>query len=89
MTQIGRRLLHARLMRGLSLQDLSDRMENKVSRQALHKYEKGEVEPDNVMIQELSNALDVKPDYFYRDHPERYCVKSQAIFVIFLKNLTG
>ncbi len=72
MTQIGRRLLHARLMRGLSLQDLSDRMQNKVSRQALHKYEKDQVEPDNVMIQELSNALNVKPDYFYRDHPESF-----------------
>jgi len=54
-------------MRGLSLQDLSDRLQNKVSRQALHKYEKGEVEPDNVMIQDLADALDLKPDYFYRE----------------------
>lgn len=68
MSILAQRLKHARLMRGLSLQDLSDRLHNKVSRQALHKYEKGEVVPDNVMIQELANVLDLKPDYFYRDH---------------------
>ena len=70
MAPIAQRINHARLMRGFSLQDLSDKLDHKVSRQALHKYEKGEVEPDNVMIQELANALNVKPDYFYRDHPE-------------------
>lgn len=68
MPPIAQRLKHARLMRGLSLQDLSDRLDNKVSRQALHKYEKGEVEPGNVMVQDLADALDLKPDYFYRDH---------------------
>ncbi|MDZ7772197.1 MAG: XRE family transcriptional regulator [Balneolaceae bacterium] len=68
MPPIAQRIKHARLMRGLSLQDLSDHMDNKISRQALHKYEKGKVVPDNVMVQELADALDLKPDYFYRDH---------------------
>lgn len=68
MSPIAQRIRHARLMRGLSLQDLSDRLDNKISRQALHKYEKGDVVPDNVMVQELAGALDLKPDYFYRDH---------------------
>lgn len=67
MSTVAKRLRHARLMRGFSLQALSDRLQNKVSRQALHKYEKGEVEPDNVMIQDLADALDLKPDYFYRE----------------------
>jgi len=68
MAPIAQRIKHARLMRGFSLQDLSDKLDNKVSKQALHKYEKGEVEPDNVMVQKLADALDLKPDYFYRDH---------------------
>lgn len=56
-------------MRGLSLQGLSDLMDNKVSKQALHKYEKGVVEPDLDMVQEISEALNLKPDYFYRQIP--------------------
>lgn len=37
----------ARVLNGLSLQDLADRLGNRVSKQALHKYEKGEVLPDS------------------------------------------
>lgn len=61
------RLKSARLMRGLSLQDLGDLLENKVTRQALHKYEKGEVVPDSVMLGHLAAAFNVSPDYFFRD----------------------
>lgn len=68
MSPIAQRFKHARLMRGCSLQDLSDRIDNKVSRQALHKYETGQVEPDNVMVQDIADALNLKPDYFYREH---------------------
>lgn len=71
MSFITQRLKNARMMRGLSLQDLSDRLENRISRQALHKYESGEVEPDNVMVQDIADALDLKPDYFYREHSIR------------------
>jgi Zn-dependent peptidase ImmA (M78 family)/DNA-binding XRE family transcriptional regulator len=67
MPVIAQRLKHARLMRGFSLQDLADELDNKISRQALHKYEKGKVEPTNSMIQDIADTLDLKPDYFYRD----------------------
>lgn len=67
MPGLSNRIKNARLMRGLSLQGLSDKMDNKVSRQALHKYEKGTVEPDLDMIQDIADALDLKPDYFYRE----------------------
>lgn len=67
MEAISNRIKHARLMRGLSLQGLSDKMDNKVSKQALHKYEKGTVEPDLDMVQDIAEALDLKPDYFYRE----------------------
>lgn len=56
----------ARLMNGYSLQDLADVLDNKLSRQALHRYEKGEVIPDSEKISLLSNALNVNPDYFFR-----------------------
>lgn len=61
------RFKSARLLNGLSLQDLANALENKVTRQALHRYEKGEVIPDSEMVNLLSEALKVRPDYFFRD----------------------
>ena len=60
------RFRSARLMKGFSLQDLADAIDNQVSRQALHRYEKGEVIPDTEKINLLSKALNVNPDYFFR-----------------------
>ena len=53
-------------MNGFSLQDVADAMGNKLSRQALHRYEKGEVVPDSEKIGLLGKALKVNPDYFFR-----------------------
>ena len=61
-----KRFKSARLMRGFSLQNLADALGNTLSRQALHRYEKGEVIPDAEKINLLSNALNVSPDYFFR-----------------------
>jgi len=60
------RFKSARVMNGLSLQDLADKLNNKVSRQALHKYEKGDVVPDSVMLSLLCSALNVRADFFFR-----------------------
>lgn len=60
------RFKSARLMNGFSLQELADALENKVTRQALHRYEKGEVVPDSEKIGWLSKAMGVTPDYFFR-----------------------
>lgn len=60
------RFKSARLMKGFSLQDLADALGMKLSRQALHRYEKGEVIPDGEKINLLSKALSVSPDYFFR-----------------------
>lgn len=60
------RFKSARLMKGFSLQDLADALDNQLSRQALHRYEKGEVIPDSEKINLLSKALNVNPDYFFR-----------------------
>ena len=66
-TIFANRFKSARLLNGFSLQDLANALENKVTRQALHRYEKGEVLPDSEMISLLSTALHVRPDYFFRD----------------------
>lgn len=60
------RFKSARLMKGFSLQDLADALDNQLSRQALHRYEKGEVIPDAEKINAMSKALNVNPDYFFR-----------------------
>lgn len=61
------RLKSARMMNGFSLQDLSDKLENRISRQAIHKYEKGEAEPDSEMLNFLCEVLDVRPGFFTRE----------------------
>lgn len=66
MNQFAERLKSARVMAGLSLQDLAEKLQNRVSRQALHKYEKGEFMPDSEVLGLLCDALGIRPDYFYR-----------------------
>lgn len=61
------RFKSARLMKGFSLQDLANAIDNQLSRQALHRYEKGEVIPGSEKIILLSKALEVTPDYFFRN----------------------
>lgn len=60
------RLKSARLLNGFSLQDLADKIGNKISRQAIFKYETGVVVPNSEMINILADALNVRPDYFSR-----------------------
>lgn len=64
------RLIAARKMAGLSLQELTDRLSIKMTRQALHKYETGESKPNSAMLIALANALNVSVDYFYSQPKE-------------------
>jgi Zn-dependent peptidase ImmA (M78 family) len=66
-TPFAERLKSARLMKGYSLQDLEDVLNKKVTRQSLHKYEKGDSIPDSEMLGYLCDVLDVRPDYFFRE----------------------
>lgn len=61
-----RRLRQARHMRGLSLEKLSQSLGSAVTRQAINKYEKGQMKPDSRVLIALADALDVKIDYFFR-----------------------
>jgi Zn-dependent peptidase ImmA (M78 family) len=67
MNYFAERLKSARLMNGLSLQGLADKINNRITKQSLSKYELGQVVPDSEMIGILSDALAVRPDYFFSD----------------------
>lgn len=62
----GIRLRLARKMAGMSLQDLSDALINKVTKQALSKYEQGDMNPTTEVLLSISKALKLKPDYFLK-----------------------
>jgi Zn-dependent peptidase ImmA (M78 family) len=65
---VGNRIKSARVLAGLSLRELADRMIGIVSHTAIKKYEDGLMMPDSKVIIALSNALNVKPDYFFRPY---------------------
>ncbi len=65
----GTRLKLARKMAGLSLQELSDFLGNIVTKQALNKYEQGIMNPTSAILNSLSKALNVSPDYFLKKMP--------------------
>ncbi len=67
MKNFSERLKSARIMKGYSLQDLTDALEKRVSKQALNKYEQGLMKPESEVLLLICNALDVRPDYFTRE----------------------
>ncbi len=64
-SSFGQRLKAARLMAGLSMDDLVAKMKNSISKQAISKYENGLMSPDSKVVLALADALSVKPDYFF------------------------
>lgn len=66
-TTIANRLVSARKMAGLSLQSLADKLENVVSKQALSKYELGQMKPDSDLLIKIANTLNVSVNYFYSE----------------------
>jgi len=54
-------------MANLSQDQLVDRIGGLVSKNAISKYEKGEMLPNSSVLVALSKALQVKTDYFYRE----------------------
>lgn len=60
------RVKSARKMAGFSQQNLADKLNNIISKQAISKYEKGEMLPDSRVLLKLADVLNLKPDYFFR-----------------------
>ena len=66
MDNFAQRLLSARKMAGLSLQELADKMEIVITKQALSQYEKGQNIPSFQAMIAHYNDLGVPVDYFLR-----------------------
>lgn len=62
-----KRLKSARALAAISQDELVARMGGMVSKNAISKYERGEMMPDGKVLLALSKALKVKPDYFFRE----------------------
>lgn len=60
------RLKQARIMRGLSMDALCDKVGNAITKQSISKYETGKMLPDSKILILLSKALEVSIDYFFR-----------------------
>ena len=63
----GRRLRLARKRAGLSLRSLAERMDPKVTAQAISKYEAGKMMPSSAVLVGLGAALDVSLDFLMSD----------------------
>ena len=66
MTAFSENLRAARTMKGWSLQELADQAGD-ITKQSLHKYEQGLMQPDGEVLDRLATALEVDVDYFYRE----------------------
>ena len=64
---IGRRLRLARAASGLSLRGLEAAIDNRVTAQAISKYERDEAVPGSAVLIALANALGVSVDYLVGD----------------------
>ncbi|BDS14651.1 helix-turn-helix domain-containing protein [Aureispira anguillae] len=62
----GKRLKSARLLSLMSQDNLVSAIDGIVSKNAISKYERGEMMPNSKVLIKLAFALSVKPDYFFR-----------------------
>ena len=64
---IGDRLKIARMASGLSLRQLSDRIDNQVSAQAISNYEHDKSMPSSDVLIQLADELGLSPEFFFGD----------------------
>ncbi len=62
----GQRLRNARIMKGLSMDELCSLMGNTISKMAISKYERGDLSPNSNIVIKFSEALGQPVDYFFR-----------------------
>jgi Zn-dependent peptidase ImmA (M78 family)/DNA-binding XRE family transcriptional regulator len=65
-SNIANRIKSARLMSGLSLQEVADVIG--ISKQAINKYEKGTAVPESSKLISLARLFNVNVDYFFRNY---------------------
>ena len=61
-----KRLKSARQLSEMSQDNLVQAMDGIVSKNAISKYERGQMMPNSTVLIKLAKALNVKPDYFFR-----------------------
>lgn len=61
-----KRLRQARAREKISMDELCERMDGKVSKQSISKYERGIMMPSNGILQKLANSLHVDVEYLLR-----------------------
>jgi transcriptional regulator with XRE-family HTH domain len=67
--RFGERLRRARLMRGMTLREVADKLAklgSQLSHAALQKYEKGLMGPDSTVVRALARVFDLDTGYFFR-----------------------
>jgi Zn-dependent peptidase ImmA (M78 family)/DNA-binding XRE family transcriptional regulator len=64
------KLKAARLLRGLTMEELSAEMGGIVSKQSISKYEQGMMKPSSNVLIRISNALKLPLDYFFSNNNE-------------------
>jgi len=64
--EFGKRLYSARKMAGMSMEALAAKAGAVVTKQAINKYEKGQINPGSDVLIALAKALGIKVDYFFR-----------------------
>jgi len=62
----GQRLKNARIMKGLSMDELCSLMNSTISKMAISKYERGDLSPNSSILIKFSEALGQPVDYFFR-----------------------
>ena len=65
-TTFAQRLKSIRLRRGWSLEELSNRLGNKVSKQAINKYEQAKMLPDDEVLEALLSVFEIDREYLFR-----------------------
>lgn len=62
------RLKSARLLAGLSLRELEEKLSFRITYNSINKYEKGQMQPDDGTIIRLAQILKVRPSYFFESN---------------------
>lgn len=65
---IGKRIKSARLLRGLTMDELIARMTHKVTKNAISRYERGTMTPRLEILDDLAKALKLELAYFLKPH---------------------
>ena len=60
------RLRQARIMKGLSMDELCQLLDGRITKQSIYKYEKASMLPDSTTLLALADALDVDADFLFR-----------------------